>query len=74
MVDSAQVSNTLANGIGFTTYEAGLHAFRSTFNSRPRAHERAVLAGGSAIVVMGATMPFEVVMRRMQVPPAPVHF
>ena len=32
--------------------------------------ERGIIAGGSAIAVMAATMPLEVVMRRMQVRPA----
>ena len=34
---------------------------------QPSSGERGAVAGASAVVVMAATMPLEVVMRRMQV-------
>lgn len=71
------MANTVVTtGLGFLGYEIGCDLYRNYVAEMPRdlkAGERGFVAGGAAIGVMAATMPLEVVTRRMQVQGSPGH-
>lgn len=71
------MANTVVTtGLGFLGYEVGCDLYQSFLTNRPAgltAGERGCVAGGAAIGVMAATMPLEVVTRRMQVQGSPGH-
>mmetsp|Transcript_9066 Transcript_9066/g.27222 ORF Transcript_9066/g.27222 Transcript_9066/m.27222 type:complete len:424 (+) Transcript_9066:234-1505(+) len=70
------VNTVTTTGLGFLSYEIGCDLYRKYGMEKPRAPtpgERGFIAGGGAIAVMAATMPLEVVTRRMQVQGSPGH-
>ncbi|KAK9805411.1 hypothetical protein WJX73_002357 [Symbiochloris irregularis] len=61
-------SSIISNGLGFSSYEIGVQKYREWNNGRsPSPAQRGFIAGGSALVVMTAIMPMEVITRRLQI-------
>jgi solute carrier family 25 phosphate transporter 23/24/25/41 len=70
------VNTVTTVGLGFFSYELGCDFYKSYVldtHRAPTPGERGVIAGCSAIGVMAATMPLEVMARRMQIQGAPGH-
>lgn len=58
----------LSVGLGFWGYELGQSIFRGLNDGQsPGPQQRGIIGGISALVILTATMPIEVVLRRLQV-------
>ena len=58
----------LSVGLGFWGYELGQSVFRELNDGQsPSPQQRGFIGGISALAIMTATMPLEVVLRRLQV-------
>lgn len=64
---SSIVSEMIGTGLGFMAYELGQQAWERTHGCKPSAKEKGIVGACSAMVVMTATMPLELIMRRMQI-------
>ena len=64
---SAIVNEALGVGLGFLAYETGNQLWEQVYGTKPSANEKGLVGAMSALMVMTATMPFELIMRRMQV-------
>ncbi|KAK9813123.1 hypothetical protein WJX72_009417 [[Myrmecia] bisecta] len=70
----ALINDIISNGLGFWSYELGQTLYRRCHNGKsPSPQERGLIGACTAVVVMSVTMPFEVIMRRLQVQGSPGH-
>lgn len=64
------VNDMVSTGLGFWSYELGQTWYRNANDGQsPGPRERGFIGGFSALAVMTATLPLEVVLRRLQVTP-----
>ena len=68
---SSLLSEMIGTGLGFCAYESGNQLWECTYGAKPTAAQKGMIGAASALVVMSATMPLELIQRRLQVRPAP---
>lgn len=66
---SSLLSDMLGTGLGFMAYEAGNQRWERAHGAKPTPAQKGAIGAASALLVMSATMPLEVIQRRMQVRP-----
>lgn len=64
---SSLLSEMLGTGLGFCAYEFGNQWWERAHGAKPTAAQKGVIGAASALVVMTATMPLELIQRRLQV-------
>ena len=62
------INDMISTGLGFWSYELGQTFYRNAHDGRsPGPRDRGFIGAFSALCVMTATLPLEVVLRRLQV-------
>ena len=64
---SSLLGEMIGTGLGFCAYELGNQWWERTHGAKPTAAQKGAIGAASAFVVMTATMPLELIQRRMQV-------